>query len=271
MPEHPSNTHDTNPNGDSPESPRVPAHLPIFQITDNIHPCSYLPNKTATMPLFLSNQWIGDADFEQMLEVGMRRSGRFSYYPACEDCQACEPVRIDVDKFHWSDSWRRVLNRGDRLLKLVISEPEFSEERLYLFNLHRSSRNLNHGEDSYSPTDYKSFLVDSCCESTYELRYYLDQALIAVSIVDLGSNSISAVYTYFDPNHSKLSLGSYSVLKQIQLAQRSERQWVYLGLYVAENQHLNYKARFLPQERYINRQWIEFQRPQNQIPSEPPQ
>lgn len=246
---------------DTGESPRIPHSLPLICIADNVHPCSYLPEKTATMPLHVAQPSLSDADFEVVLEAGLRRSGQFTYYTACENCQACEPVRIDANKFHWSDSWRRIINRGDRLLRLDIGPPEFSIERLQLFNIHRDIRNLGHGNDSYTPYDYQSFLIDSCCDSTYELRYYLDNSLVALSVIDLSSNSISAVYTYFDPNHAKLSLGSYSVLKQIRLAQRSGRKWVYLGLYVAENQHLNYKARFLPQERYINRQWIEYSRP----------
>jgi arginine-tRNA-protein transferase len=183
------------------------------------------------MPLHVAQPSLSDADFEIVLEAGLRRSGQFTYYTACENCQACEPVRIDANKFDWSDSWRRIINRGDRLLKLDIGPPEFSIERLQLFNIHRDIRNLGHGNDSYTPYDYQSFLVDSCCDSTYELRYYLDNSLVALSVIDLSSNSISA------------------------------RKWVYLGLYVAENQHLNYKARFLPQERYINRQWIEYSRP----------
>jgi arginine-tRNA-protein transferase len=81
---------------------------------------------------------------------------------------------------------------------------------------------------------------------------------VALSVIDLGTLSVSAVYTYFDPAHSKLSLGSYSVLKQIQMAQNAGLRWVYLGLYVEENSHLNYKARFKPQERYIQSRWVEF-------------
>ncbi|MFM7929720.1 MAG: arginyltransferase, partial [Pirellula sp.] len=146
-----------------------------------------------------------------MLSGWMRRSGRFAYYTACDGCQACEPVRLDVSKFRWSDSWRRVINRGDRMLRLEIGPPEYSDERLRLFNLHRGLRDLSQGDGDYSSYDYEGFLVDSCCESTFELRYYLQDALVALSVIDLGAVSISAVYTYFDPAHSKLSLGTYSV------------------------------------------------------------
>jgi arginine-tRNA-protein transferase len=92
-----------------------------------------------------------------------------------------------------------------------------------------------------------------------ELRFYLKDSLVAVSVIDVGTLSISAVYTYFDPAHGKLSLGTYSVLKQIEMAQNAGMQWVYLGLYVEKNSHLSYKARFKPQERFINSKWVEFE------------
>ena len=108
---------------DTGESPRIPHSLPLICIADNVHPCSYLPEKTATMPLHVAQPSLSDADFEIVLEAGLRRSGQFTYYTACENCQACEPVRIDANKFDWSDSWRRIINRGDRLLKLDIGPP----------------------------------------------------------------------------------------------------------------------------------------------------
>ncbi|MFM8189037.1 MAG: arginyltransferase [Pirellula sp.] len=238
---------------------RTPTSLPILTVIDNEHPCSYLPSRTARMPLVVPERLISGEEFDVMLAGGMRRSGRFAYYTACEGCQACEPVRIDVTKFRWTDSWRRVLNRGDRMLRIEVGPPEFSEERLKLFNLHRGLRDLSNGDGDYAAYDYEGFLVDSCCLLTREIRFYLQDSLVAVSVIDVGHRSISAVYTYFDPAHSKLSLGSYSVLKQIEMAQINDLPWVYLGLYVQANSHLNYKSRFKPQQRYINSKWVDFE------------
>jgi arginine-tRNA-protein transferase len=145
------------------------------------------------------------------------------------------------------------------MLRLELNIPSTDESRLRLFNLHRLQRNLSHGDTSYTEADYEGFLVESCCTETVELSFWKDDQLVAVSIIDCGLDSLSAVYTYFDPGHSQLSLGSYSVLKQMQLAQATDRRYVYLGMYVAANSHLNYKSRFRPQERYINSHWIAFE------------
>jgi arginine-tRNA-protein transferase len=227
-----------------------------MNVLDNVHPCSYLADRTATLPLILPGRRIATSEFDHMLAHGLRRSGYFTYFTACENCCACEPSRIEVSRFRWSDSWRRILNRGDRSVEMTISEPEYSDEKLLLFNSHRTHRDLGHDDGEYCRNDYEGFLVDSCCESTIEIQFRTQGQLAAVSIVDCGEESFSAVYTYFDPTFGKLSLGSYAILKLLQLAAQTERRYVYLGMYVAENRHLSYKARFTPQERLVRGRWV---------------
>ncbi len=234
---------------------RLPRSLPIVNVLDNVHGCSYLPNRTAALPLIFPGRVISGEEFDHMLEHGLRRSGFFAYFTACDQCTACEPTRVAVDRFVWTDSWRRILNRGDRDLTVTLGKPVLDDDRLRLFNLHRDARGLGNDSDAYGDSEYEGFLVDSCCELTLEMRIAYQGQLVAVSIIDCGSRSLSAVYTYFDPAFHRWSLGTYAVLKQMQLAQHTGRQFVYLGMYVAENRHLNYKARYLPQERLINGQW----------------
>ena len=150
---------------------------------------------------------------------------------------------------------RRVINRGDRELTWRWGAPQVDAKRIWLFNQHRIERGL--GDGAIDAEAYRSFLSDTCCE-TSELAIYLGEELVAVSIVDIGRTSTSAVYTHFDPQASRYSLGTYAILKQIDWARENGRQYVYLGMYVAANQHLNYKARFLPQQRLIDGHWYGF-------------
>jgi arginine-tRNA-protein transferase len=104
-------------------------------------------------------------------------------------------------------------------------------------------------------TGYESFLVESCCP-TFEIRYHRCGQLIGVAICDRGAESLSAVYTYFDPDFGRLSPGQFSILKQIELCQQWRMRYLYLGYYIAESKHMAYKANFTPHERFIDGCWI---------------
>ena len=228
-----------------------PCKLVVVQ--DQLQSCPYRDGMTARMPLRLPVGRVTPEITDQLLEAGYRRSGDFVYRTQCPRCSECLPTRIHAMTFPFSKSMRRVLSRGDRELQSEWGQPIVDSRRVELFNLHREQRDLGSG-DEVDPESYRSFLVDTCCQ-TNELRIYLDQSLVAVAIVDVGKDSVSAVYTFFDPQHHRLSPGTYALLKSIQWAAQSGRKYVYLGMYVSDNRHLNYKARFSPQQRLVDGQW----------------
>ena len=253
-----SNSSEPNTIPETAVSSRFPRTLPIADTISNVHDCSYLKERVASLPLKLPSRLLSLDEFDHCLAGGIRRSGVFLYHTACDRCTACEPSRIDVRKFIWRDSFKRVLKRGDQCLAIQVANPTLDEQRLNVFNLHRTQRGLGDPDSQYRPEDYESFLVDTCLSQTVELSFWLNGALIGISIVDCGRISLSAVYTYFDPSHSKLSLGTYSILKQIEFARDTGRQYAYLGMYVSDNRHLSYKARFTPQERWVVDRWVAF-------------
>jgi arginine-tRNA-protein transferase len=238
----------------SPVADTPPFDPTLVVVQDTTQPCPYLLGREARMPLQWPTRPIDAAEFDRYMESGFRRSGQFVYNTACAGCQACEPTRVLVEQFRWTRSFRRVLKRGDDSIDMVISDPQVDLERLTLLNRHRSERELGQGT-RLSLDDYRCFLIESCCE-TRELTYWYQNKLAAVATIDLGVESVSAVYCFFDPSLHRFSLGTYSILKQIQLAQNTSRQYLYLGMYVANNSHLNYKARFQPQERLVGQTWI---------------
>lgn len=240
-------------------SSRFPPGLPILEVIDNVHDCSYLPGLTANLPLRLPERMLTQEEFDHVLSRGIRRSGFFLYHTDCVHCKACEPTRVDVTRFSLRGSFRRVLHRGDRELRVAFCTPFLDKDRIGLFNQHRTQRGLGQSDQEYQPNDYENFLVDTCCPHTIELSFWMDKELVGISIIDCGKVAMSAVYTFFDPQFSRLSIGTYSILKQIEFAQKSNRRFVYLGLYVEQNQHLNYKARFTPQERLIDGRWVAFE------------
>lgn len=243
--------------------PSIPTRLDggqcrLVLVQDQLSPCPYLERTVARMPLALPVGSVTPQVTDELLALGYRRSGDFLYRTQCPNCSECEPTRIDVHRFRLSSSMRRVRNRGERELEFRWGDPTVDASRVHLFNEHRATRDLDQGSGPIDADSYRSFLTDTCCQ-TMELSIFRQQRLIAVSIVDVGAQSTSAVYTYFDPGEHRFSLGTLAILKQIDWAIRTDRQFVYLGMYVADNRHLSYKARFTPQQRRIEGEWVDFE------------
>jgi arginine-tRNA-protein transferase len=208
---------------------------------------------------------LGPAEFERKLAIGDRRQGILLYNPRCPSCQACEPIRIDVDKFVPSKSQRRALRRGKRHLTMTLAPTSLTEEKVALYNSHKASRNLMGTSDLIDPAGYNAFLVDSCV-SSFEIQYRAGDQLVAVAIVDRGECSLSAVYTYFDPAFAFLSPGVFSIMMQIEYARREQLQYLYLGLFVEDCAAMRYKASYRPHERLIAQDWVEFDHDEPPLP-----
>ena len=234
--------------------PVVPPELVVY---DDEEACPYLPEQRARRPLRHPLRRLTGAEFDQRLEAGDRRMGTLLYTQACPTCVACEPIRVDVAGFRPSRAQRRAIIKGDDRIEARIGPVEVDDERLALYLKHERERGLAHGDTTIDADGYRRFLFESCVDG-FEIRYVVDDQLAAVAIVDRGLNALSAVYTFWDPAHAALSLGTYSILSQIALAKAGGLQWVYLGLAVAQNRSMAYKLRFFPHERRIGGVWRRF-------------
>ncbi len=239
-------------------------HPPELLVYDEDTNCPYLDSRVARLPMRLPTRPLTAAEFSERLHVGDRRQGLVLYRPACPDCRACEAIRLDVESFKPNKTQRRIYRRGQKAFRIEIGEPRLSAEKVALYNKHKVGRDLMGEGDPIDETGYGAFLVDSCTES-FEIRYIVNdgydaggERLAGVAVVDRGSDALSAVYTYFDPDLRQLSPGVFSVLEQMQLCKRWGLRWLYLGLYVAECESMAYKARYLPHERLLDGKWVLF-------------
>lgn len=237
----------------------VPGDPPELIVYDRLQPCPYLPERIARMPLRIPARLLHRSELEQRLETGDRRQGIFLYRTSCPGCHACEPIRIEVAHFVANRSQRRALERGNSRLTVEVADPIADARRVELYNRHKELRGLSSDRDGIDLEGYREFLVVSCCES-FELRYMLDGQLIGVALVDRSEEALSAVYCYYDPVLEKLGIGTYSVLKQIELCKSWGLRYLYLGLYISDSDRMRYKARFLPHQRRIDGVWQTFTR-----------
>ncbi len=235
----------------------VAAELQEVLFLDQPEPCPYLSGKVARLPLRQPLSPLSGPELDTRLAGGDRRCGTLLYRTRCSGCRDCEPIRIRVDQFRPSATQRRVYRNGERSIVTSIGSPVADASRVALYNKHRHLRGLDDASAKITLRGYQDFLIESCCE-TLEICYRVDDEIAAVAIADRGEQALSAVYCFFDPRYSKQSLGVYSVLKQVELAASWSLEFVYLGLYVADSSHMNYKAAFRPHERLIDGRWQEF-------------
>jgi len=221
------------------------------------HACPYIEGQTAVLPTRWYADDISGPAFDVLLSESDRRVGRTLYRPTCPDCSACEAIRLPIRGLRLSRSQLRCWKRNSDL-RVTVGRPIVDDARLDLFNRHKLERGLS--KESTSASHYANWLAVSCVE-TVETRYWLDDELIAVGILDVGSKSASSVYFYFDPDHAKRGLGTYSVLADCAWLRDKGLEYYYLGLYVGECSHMSYKARFLPHERRVKGRWVQFAAP----------
>ncbi|MFT4976498.1 MAG: arginyl-tRNA--protein-N-Asp/Glu arginylyltransferase, partial [Myxococcota bacterium] len=155
-------------------------------------------------------------------------------------------------------SMRRATKKNDDL-RIEVAPARFSDEKLALYNRHKQERGLARNERQMNQRGYEGWFLNSCANTT-EFRYLLDDQLIGLGIIDVGERDTSSVYFFFDPDHSSRSLGTYSVLVELDWQRQRGGRYHYLGLYVSSCQHLVYKARFFPHERRIGGEWQRFSR-----------
>lgn len=207
----------------------------------------------------LPSRSLSATELDERLAEGDRRHGPFLYRPSCDECKECEAIRLPVSDIRSRRAHRRVLKKGDRVFRVELGPPTVDDARLALYAKHKRERDLVTGTvGTLDRRGYESFLVDRCTPA-FEMRYWDGDHLAAVAIVDRGEVALSAVYCLWDPDYSDVSLGTYSVLKQIELCRRLGMRHLYLGLYIADNRHMSYKDRYRPHERLVDGHWQRFE------------
>jgi arginyl-tRNA--protein-N-Asp/Glu arginylyltransferase len=219
--------------------------------------CPYVPGR-AERKLIVELGGSGAALFyDDLSRAGFRRSHRFAYRPACRSCSSCVPVRIAVDRFSDTRSTRRVRNTNRDLFGRLVGA-RATPEQFRLFSAYQRSRHSDSDMASMSYGDYRGMVEDTPVRTT--LAEFRDGSgrLFAASLVDLLDDGVSAVYSFYDPQQPKRSLGTWSVLWLVDQSRRQGQPFVYLGYWIADSPKMAYKARFPALERLAAGNWTEF-------------
>ncbi|HXD14545.1 MAG TPA: arginyltransferase [Xanthobacteraceae bacterium] len=221
-------------------------------------PCPYLAGKEERKVFtHLVGERAGELN-NILTQGGFRRSQSIAYRPACEGCRSCVSVRVIADEFRPTRSMRRIANRNaDVVSEMKIAVP--TSEQYAIFRGYLDSRHRDGGMADMTVLDYAMMVEDSHIE-TRIIEYRRRDGgraddLLAVALTDVLGDGLSMVYSFFEPDEAARSLGTLMVLDHIERARRMGLAYVYLGYWVRGSRKMDYKGRFLPQERLTPDGW----------------
>jgi len=224
----------------------IPPASTDFSMLD--YDCAYLEGRQVRM----SYKHIENATKSYntaLINRGWRRFGFYYFHPICNGCNECKSIRIDVNNFKLRKSQKKAIKRNKNT-EIIIQKPTLSQAHIDLYNKYHIYK---HQHDDWthrniSPREYKENFVEGAHDFGKEVLYIVDGELVGVDLIDILDDGISSIYFYYDPDYLNLSLGTYSLLYQVELAKVLDLPWIYLGYWVDGCKAFAYKTKFEPQE-----------------------
>jgi arginine-tRNA-protein transferase len=206
--------------------------------------CPYLPGRTACSEGLCVEGALDGAAYRALMDRGFRRSGRVIYRPVCAGCRLCIPIRVPAAGFQCTRSQRRIWRRNADI-RVMEGDSVPTEEKFAIYDRYQTQHH-----DGTMACDFE-FFARFCYDSPVagrELCYYAGRRLVGVSLLDVVPGALSSVYMFFDPIEARRSLGTYSILWEIEHCRTHGEAYYYLGYFVPGSRTMAYKGRFQPAE-----------------------
>ncbi len=224
--------------------------LPPLYMT-NAAPCPYLPGKVEKK---VFTHLLGDSASmlnDMLSHAGFRRSQNIAYRPACDACMACVSVRIVANAFDFRRSFKRIAKTNADLTR-DLNAPAATKEQFALLRGYLDARHGDGGMADMTIVDYTA-MVEETTVDTHLVEYRLgpdagdeEGRLVAVALTDQLHDGLSMVYSFYDPDLERRSLGTYMVLDHVRRCLQIGLPYVYLGYWVEGCRKMDYKVRFSP-------------------------
>ncbi len=192
---------------------------------------------------------------DSLSKQGFRRSQNVLYRPSCSDCAACMSARIDVRRFEPTRSQRKT-NRKNAHLERRATSPWATEEQYDLFRRYLDTRHADGGMADMDVFEFAAMIEETPIRS--RVVEYLDRdsgALVATCLTDMLDDGLSMVYSFYDPEYVRNSLGTWMILDHIEIAREAGLPYIYLGYWVPGSEKMGYKAQFDALEIYRRGAW----------------
>ncbi len=217
-------------------------------------PCPYLPGRVERRIFADLSGPKAPHGYDLLSEAGFRRSLGFAYRPACPGCNACVAVRIPVDEFTEGRKWRRV--RGINADLTATPRPALATVEQYeLFERYQHGRHMDGEMARMDFADFRTMVEVGALDSMIVEFRDRDGTLVGGCLADRLGIGMSAVYSFYDPDQGRRSLGSQMILWLIDECRRLGLPHVYLGYWIAECRKMAYKTRFQPIEALTRDGW----------------
>jgi leucyl-tRNA---protein transferase len=175
---------------------------------------------------------------DRALAAGWRHFGSYFFRYSRNGANRVLPLRVRLEDFKFSTSQKRVRKRNANL-ECVIRDAVIDAEKHTLFELHTVRFSENIPESIFTFLDPEPARV--CV--TKEICLYKNGRLIGAHFLDVGETSTSSVYSIYDPNESKHSLGIDLILRAIAYSLELGKRLYYPGYAYLEPSAYDYKKK----------------------------
>ena len=217
-------------------------------------PCPYIPGQTERKLVTDLGTKNAVELYEDLSQVGFRRSHGLAYKPVCPKCTSCVPVRIRVPDFKWTRTFRRMMKQNvDLMSKDMIAHATI--EQYNLFNRYQQLRHTGGEMAAMTFRNFQAMVEQSPIET--RITEFRDKhgELVGIMLADRQKDALSAVYSVFNPRIKKRGLGTYMVLWMVKRAEKLKLSYIYLGYWVNQSPKMAYKKRFRPLEGFTAEGW----------------
>ena len=221
------------------------ADLPILTPPES---CEYLHDEFARYEVRLIDR-LSASQYDKMLQRGWRRQGIYFFRPACTSCNQCKSLRVPVETFRPSKSQRRSYRRNEQV-RVEIGKPSISDEIIQLFNDYHDEMTRRRGwrTNQVDLADFVLHFHTGHFSFAREFRYYLENQLIGLGLVDITNESASSIYFFHAPSWRPQAPGVFSLMAEFEHIKPLKVKHHYLGYWIASCQSMAYKNRYRPHE-----------------------
>lgn len=199
--------------------------------------CPYIKNNKWRCRYFFATD-VSGRELDIILSSGWRKFGIYYFRPECSECSECIPIRIKTGELLPTKSQKRVIKKCMNV-NVKFRDMEYRNE---IYDIYKDHSLTRFNKVSTIEDFIHSFYTPSC--PAIQSEYYIDSVLAGVGFIDVSANALSSIYFIYRSEYNRFRLGTFSVIRETELALSMGLDYYYLGYFIRKNQSMAYKNSF---------------------------